>query len=134
MAKILLIDDDPAFRRTLIRIVERQGHQPLGAADGAEGLRLFRKERPDIVVTDIVMPDKEGIETILELRREAPDARIIAISGAAAGGGYLEFARTLGADEVLEKPFAASELTRLIKLLMIRGPSRPADEAGPHER
>jgi DNA-binding response OmpR family regulator len=121
MAKILIVDDDPAMRRTIMRMIESEGHEILNAQNGIEGMRAVLSERPDIVITDILMPDKEGIETILELRREAPNTRIIAISGAAGGNGapsYLKLAHELGADEVLAKPFVAADLLRLIHNLL----------------
>lgn len=120
MAKILIIDDDAAMLETLARMVEGEGHVTVLARNGAEGLRVYRETHPDLVITDIVMPEKEGIETILELRREEPTLSVIAISGALArkGVGYLTFAQRLGADEVLAKPFRAADLLRVIDKLL----------------
>jgi CheY-like chemotaxis protein len=134
VAKILIIDDDPRMRRTISRILARAGHEVSEAPDGLEGVELFRTNHPDIVVTDIVMPKKEGIETILDLRRENPVTLILAISGGATLRGgtapldYLDLAKGLGADAVLAKPFRAPDLLREIDNLLglgARGPGAP---------
>ena len=115
--KILVIDDDPIVRHTIQAILEEAGHSVTCAEDGRRGLAAFRRNRPDVVVTDIIMPEKEGIETILELRRIWPEGRIIAISG---GGrteqkdGFLRVAIGCGADAVLAKPFEPEELVALV--------------------
>jgi DNA-binding response OmpR family regulator len=125
VAKILIIDDDPRMRRTVSRILARAGHEVIEAPDGMEGMELFRRNHPDIVVTDIVMPKKEGIETILDLRREHPSALILAISGGAvmpsglhAPLDYLDLAKGLGADAVLAKPFRTADLLQEIDNLL----------------
>ena len=126
MAKILIIDDDVGMRRTASRILRRGGHKVVEAGDGVEGLCIFRTELPDIVVSDIVMPKKEGIETILELRRENPALLILAISGNLTGStNYLHFAEKLGANGTLAKPFRAADLLREINNLMRRPAPAP---------
>jgi DNA-binding response OmpR family regulator len=126
MAKILIIDDDVGMRRTASRILRRGGHKVVEAGDGVEGLCIFRTELPDIVVSDIVMPKKEGIETILELRRENPALLILAISGNLTGStNYLRFAEKLGANGTLAKPFRAADLLREINNLMRRPAPAP---------
>jgi CheY-like chemotaxis protein len=126
MAKILVIDDDGGMRRTASRMLRRGGHKVVEAEDGAEGLRVFRTERPDIVVSDIVMPKKEGIETIRELRREDPALLILAISGDLTGSAaYLHFAKMLGANGTLAKPFRAADLLREIDKLIQGSVSAP---------
>src|SRR5229473_3264231 len=107
MKKVLVIDDDALVRDTIVRILERKGHTVLVAADGVRGLRMFDREQPDLVITDIIMPEKEGLETIREIRSERPDARIIAISGGARIGNmdFLDVAGKLGASEIIPKPF-----------------------------
>lgn len=121
MAKILVIDDDSRMCRTVGRILRRDGHEVVEARDGAKGLRAFRTDRPDIVVTDIVMPEKEGIETIIELRRECPSVPIVAMSGDQTGWeAYLRYAQILGADGTLAKPFRAKDLLREIDRLLRR--------------
>lgn len=119
MATILVIDDDAGMRRTLIRMLSDE-HMMFEAKDGAEGLTRFAQHAPDLVITDIVMPIKEGIETIRELRRLAPQVRILAISG---GGeirkaDYLDMAGKLGANATLPKPVMAAELRAAVKQLL----------------
>jgi len=113
--KILIIDDDDQVRRTLSRILRLGGHETLTAEDGSRGMALFLSERPEIVITDIFMPEQEGIETIVKMRRN-PQIKIIAISGGGQINGVdvLNIARSLHADEVILKPFRAHELLRLI--------------------
>jgi CheY-like chemotaxis protein len=116
MGKILVIDDDSLVRDTIVRILERKDHQVVVASDGRRGLRMYRSERPDLVITDIIMPEVEGIETIREIRREAPHAKIIAISGGSRIGNmdFLDLAAKLGASEVLPKPFDPVDLVNLV--------------------
>lgn len=111
-AKVLVIDDDILVRRTISRILEHGGYQVALAENGAKGAAKFRSEHPDLVITDIIMPEQEGIETIIELRRENPDARIVAVSGGGRLGSmdFLTVARKLGASEILRKPFEPAEL------------------------
>jgi CheY-like chemotaxis protein len=117
--KILVIDDDHLVRYTLLKILQRNGHEVVTASDGKRAMTIFRSEHPDVVITDIVMPEQEGAETIIMIRHERPEVRIIAISGGARTRNvdYLEMARALGADDVLRKPFEAEELlSRLARL------------------
>jgi len=116
MQKILVIDDDSLVRDTLVRILERKGYQVLVASDGLRGLRMFRSEQPDLVITDIIMPEKEGLETIREIRCECPDAKIIAISGGARIGNmdFLDVAGKLGASEIIPKPFDPADLVTVV--------------------
>jgi DNA-binding response OmpR family regulator len=112
MYRILVIDDDEQIRALLSQMLERAGYQVVEAANGDEGLRLFRTQSADLVITDLIMPEKEGIETILELRREFPQVQVIAISG---GGkynprDYLPIARQLGACATISKPFSRQEI------------------------
>jgi DNA-binding NtrC family response regulator len=113
MAKILIIDDDALVCSTIVRILARSGHDLLTAINGRKGLELFERESPDLVITDIIMPDMEGIETIREMRKRAPEVRIIAISGGGRLGNidFLPMAVKLGAREIITKPFEPSELT-----------------------
>ena len=120
MARILVIDDEPQVRRLLQIMLARAGHDVVEAADGMEGLAAVRARRPDLVVTDILMPNKEGIETIRELRREAPELPILVISGDPGSALYLEIATMLGARAALNKPFRHADL-----LLAVEGLLRP---------
>jgi CheY-like chemotaxis protein len=116
MEKILVIDDDVLVRDTIVRILERRGYQVLVAGDGALGVRIFRSEQPDLVITDIIMPEKEGLETIREIRGQCPHAKIIAISGGARIGNmdFLDITGKLGASEIISKPFDPSDLIALV--------------------
>ena len=107
LSKVLVIDDDPVARMTLRAILEDEGYSVTCAEDGRRGLEAFRKLSPDLVVTDIIMPEKEGIETIRELQSIWPEGPIIAISGGGRTGNtdYLRLARGMGANAVLMKPF-----------------------------
>ena len=120
MASVLVIDDDPAMRSTLRRILERDGHEVREAEDGDRGIRTFRAQPTDIVITDVLMPGKEGIETIVELREEAPEVRILVISG---GGSMrveamLDDATAIGADASLAKPFTIDQLRNAVAALL----------------
>jgi DNA-binding response OmpR family regulator len=116
LAKILIIDDDAGMRRTIGRILRSAGHEVAEAQNGLEGIELFQANRPDIVVTDIFMPQKEGIETIRELRQEHLSTLILAISGGPTSppprppGPFLGMAQDFGADGTLAKPFRAEDL------------------------
>jgi CheY-like chemotaxis protein len=121
MARILIIDDDPAVRRTIVRMIECGGHDAFTASNGAEGFAAACTEQPDLVITDLMMPEQEGTETILQLREQTPGTPIIAISGAAASKGalgHLKFAEMLGADTVLEKPIDVDNLLRAVDNLV----------------
>ena len=110
--KILVIDDDHMVRYTLSKILRNSGYEVVTAADGERGMTAFHAEKPDVVITDLIMPEQEGIETILQIKRARPEVRIIAISGGGriANTDVLQAARGLGADEILAKPFEAEEL------------------------
>ncbi|MEQ8194099.1 MAG: response regulator [Rhodospirillales bacterium] len=117
MAHILIIDDEEIARYTLREILESENHRVTEAADGVEAGKIFRRESFDLVITDIIMPDKEGLETIREFKQFRPETPIIAISG---GGrfrtdAYLKFAEELGADHTLNKPFTDDDLLALVK-------------------
>ncbi|HEX5319481.1 MAG TPA: response regulator [Stellaceae bacterium] len=112
MPKVLVIDDDHLVRRTISRILQSGGYEVALAEDGAKGVAKFRAERPDLVITDIIMPEQEGIETIIQLLRDNPSARIIAVSGGGRLGSmdFLTVANRLGAAATLRKPFEPAEL------------------------
>jgi two-component system chemotaxis response regulator CheY len=112
MTKILVIDDDVIVRETIVQILEDGGYQVLSAEDGKRGMAAFRRERPDLVITDIIMPEQEGIQTITEIRGVKPDAKIIAISGGGRIGNtdFLKIARHLGAFDAIAKPFDPDDL------------------------
>ena len=120
MARILVIDDEPQVRRLIRQMLARAGHEVVEAADGAEGLASVRTARPDVIVTDILMPNKEGIETVRELNREAPGLPILVISGNPGSTLYMEMAKMLGAHAALAKPFRAAELLRAVDALLAK--------------
>jgi DNA-binding response OmpR family regulator len=123
VARILIIDDDDALRAAMSKILEREGHEVRAAADGDTGLSLHRSDPADLVVTDLIMPEKEGIETLQDLRAEFPDVPILAISGGGAVGpaGPLTDATLLGADAALAKPFAVDVFVEAVARLLGEG-------------
>ena len=116
MAVVLVIEDDDHLRCLLREVLERAGHTVEDAPNGAAGLRQFSSRPADVVVTDIIMPEKEGLETIIELKRDYPGVKIIAISGGGArlDAQYLPNAKALGADCTLEKPFEPREVIEAV--------------------
>ncbi len=117
MATILVVDDDEGFRSMLRRTLRRVGHDVIEAGEGRTALRTLSGATVDLVITDIIMPEMEGIETIRTLHRTYPDLKIIAMSG---GGrmkpdSYLEVAKAFGAFRVLTKPFDNEELFAAIE-------------------
>lgn len=116
MKKILVIEDNPIVRSTVGRILQAGGYEVISASDGLQGVAAFRKEQPDLVVTDIIMPEQEGIETIRQILSDRPNAKIIAISGGGRIGNtdFLQIARKVGASEVLPKPFDPDDLLQLV--------------------
>ena len=114
--KVLVIDDDRDVRETICNILQAGSYDVEQAKDGNQGLMAFEQGEFDLIITDILMPRKEGIETILEIRGGNPDIKIIAISGGDRTGNnaYLEMAKKLGADGTLKKPFVAKQLLSLI--------------------
>jgi len=119
-ARIEIIDDDPAVRESLTLVLEAGGHHVCAADAGDAGLVLARDFRPDIILTDIIMPGCEGIQTILMLKAEHPQIRIIAMSGGGRTGNrdYLELAQEMGADAALEKPFDEDALLEAIRAFL----------------
>ncbi len=115
--RILLIDDDDQFRLGLCRLLEVEGFEVVGARDGREGVRCYREAPADVVITDLLMPVQEGVETIQELKQEFPNVKIIAISGGGQGGklDFLHVAERLGAQRTLRKPFSRDDLVLVIQ-------------------
>jgi CheY-like chemotaxis protein len=116
VATILVIDDEEMVRATLRLALESVGHEVLEAGNGDDGLRLLDANDVDLTITDIIMPDKEGIETIIEIRRRQPEAKIIAISGGSRSQDidFLRIAERLGALHTLAKPFSPQMLLQLV--------------------
>jgi len=117
MASILLIDDDDQFRAMLTEILTDAGHQVQAVTDGSQATRVYVRHQTDLVITDLVMPNKDGVEVILELKRLNAAAKIIAMSGGGRHGSesYLKVAHALGAQRVLAKPFSREELLEAVR-------------------
>ncbi len=118
MKRILVIDDDAQFRPMLGQMLERAGYEVVEAGDGEEGIKLYREAPTDLIITDIIMPEKEGVETIIELKRDFPDVKIIAISGGSRGidaKSCLSYVKNLGVSHVFAKPFEREELLDAIR-------------------
>ena len=127
MALIMIVDDDAHIQLALRQIVESAGHRVIEASNGQDAIDLFEEFRPDLVITDVFMPHTDGIETIRVIRRMAPAAKIIAISGGCVGSGwnYLGSVVVLGANLALQKPFTCSQLLSAIDHLL--GGRTPVD-------
>ena len=120
MVRILVIDDDSELRTVLGVVLEGAGYEVVEAADGAEGLERYQASPTDLVLTDLIMPGQEGVETIIDLRREFPDVKIIAMSGGGRNDprNFLDYASKLGASETLEKPFSRDLLLETISKVL----------------
>ncbi len=120
MARVLLIDDDASVRRFVGAVLKRAGHDVTEAANGIKGLRALADVAVDLVITDLIMPEKEGLETIHELRQAGNRVRILAISGGFPGNplNILDMAKRFGADDALGKPFTPDELIAAVDRLL----------------
>lgn len=113
MAKILLVDDNAPLLGVMAILLQQEGHETTLAADGGQALKLVANHDFDLIITDLVMPEKEGIETILALRKDFPGIKLIAMSGGGTsldGRQMLNIAQKLGATQILEKPFTDEAL------------------------
>lgn len=119
-ATILVIDDDAAMRRYIKATLERAGHTVIEAQDGAEGLKIKRATPVNMIIVDIFMPEKDGLETIIELRAESPACPILAMSGGGSMGemSFLDYSRQFGAKELLRKPFRPDDLLAAVTRLL----------------
>jgi DNA-binding response OmpR family regulator len=125
MAHILIIEDDPAVRSLLAEMLTRRGHTVQQAENGQDGIHAFRTRPSELVITDLIMPQKEGLETIIDLRSEFPDLKIIAISGGSRGSrdNYLRTAALCGAARIFRKPFDNEELLAAVEELLTVDPA-----------
>jgi DNA-binding response OmpR family regulator len=130
MKRILVIDDDEGLRRMLQMSLEEAGYAVTGAEDGKLGMECLSRTPVDLVITDLVMPNKEGLETILEMRKAQPHLKIIAMSGGSRTSprDNLAMAKNFGAAFVFHKPFSLAEMTKAVADLV--GAATP----GPPER
>ena len=129
MARIMIIDDNVYILDMLKQTLEREGYEVVEASNGDEGIRLYRENPADLIITDILMPKKEGLETIIELKRDFPDVKIIAISG---GGRispkeYLSMAKKLGARYTFSKPVEREKLLAAVRELIKESRARKTD-------
>ncbi len=133
MAYILIIDDDPQVCSLLKQVFEEEGYTVQSALNGVEGINRYRDKPAELVILDILMPEKEGLETIVDLRREFPHVKIIAMSAGSerAKINLLDLARRLGAQHTITKPFDLLAITDLVaKLLKNGGKTIPDEEGG----
>jgi CheY-like chemotaxis protein len=130
MACILVIDDAAEMRTVVRRMLERAEHLVIEADDGNVGLAMFQEHRPALVITDLIMPNMEGIETIQRIRRSCQNTKIIAMSGIieARATMYLDAARKLGADAAIAKPFSRAALLEIVDRLL-NGSAEPKARA-----
>lgn len=126
MAQILIIDDDELLRGVLAQALELAGHKVVQAGNGQEGVDLFRAGQADLVITDLVMPVQEGVETIMQLRRYRRDVPIIAMSGGVPNSKvYLGIAGKIGAKRILAKPFTPTQLIEAVEEVLAELPEPP---------
>ena len=119
MPKILVIDDDRLTREAVSLILADEDYEVLCAFDGAEGEKALQANKVDVVITDIFMPNQDGLQTIINIRRNWPELKIIAMSGSADHHDYLRHAKLLGAHCVLTKPFYAAQLVEGLRACSI---------------
>lgn len=124
MASILLVEDDDNVRDIVAKALAGAGHDVEGASNGIVALAAYRRQARDVVITDLVMPEKDGLEMIMELRRLDPAVKIIAMSGGGRTLGpgqlYLESARSFGALQVLAKPFTSAAIVKAVSDVLLR--------------
>jgi len=122
MAQILIIDDDSDIRDFLEHTLNSAGHQTVTAAEGREGLNRFLRDPADLVITDLFMPELDGLELIAGLRTRFPELAIIAMSGRTPN--MLSVARNMGSNEILQKPFSSDELLAVVQKVLPKDGAR----------
>ncbi|MFC1834834.1 response regulator [Thermodesulfobacteriota bacterium] len=117
MERILIIDDEVHVRETLRRILEKAGYEVMEAPDGEVGIKLYKEQPADLIITDMIMPEKDGMDTIMELRKDYPQIKIIAVSGGGKIGpySYLMLAQRFGAEKILSKPVRRQKLLDTVR-------------------
>jgi len=120
MAVVMVIDDDAALRRLIVRALGNGGHEVIEAENGADALALLERHQPALIITDILMPKTEGIETINKVKDRFPGIKIIAMSGGGKSRNlmFLDIARAIGAEETLAKPFRPAKLVAAVERLL----------------
>ncbi len=117
MAKILVVDDEKSIRTLVSKIVSKDGHEVLEAENGVHACEYFQNENIDLIITDLVMPEQNGIEMILELKKTHPDVKVIAISGDSGFSGQIDLlsmAKLLGAKHIIKKPFTVDQIREAV--------------------
>lgn len=122
MKRIVIVEDDDDIRELFQKKLERAGYGVSIACNGVEASRLYKNESPDLVITDIIMPEKDGVEVIMELKKDLPEVKILAISGGGCKAGhavdFLNMAEGMGVDLVLAKPINPDKLLDEVKKLL----------------
>jgi len=118
--RVLVVDDSADIRGMLQAQLEMEGFEVATAPDGARALALLGRQRTDLIITDLFMPDKDGIETILGIREKYPAVQIVAMSGwdSRQGSDYLKVAREIGAVRTVKKPFELTDIVKIVRDLM----------------
>jgi CheY-like chemotaxis protein len=131
VARIIVVDDESDIRTLIAEILTEAGHIVFECAEGRSALRVLDEQSPDLVITDILMPGMEGLETIRTMRATHPHVRIVAMTGGGMlGFDYLKAARIFGADEILRKPFCTAELREVVSRVLKQGASSGGIAAG----
>lgn len=136
MNRILYVEDDAHLRHDVVAVLASAGFEAISASNGREALDLCLRSPPDLVITDLVMPEMDGIELIRTLRKTLPTLPVIAVSGGLSTGAnsarpFLNAAKALGAAAVLPKPFRAHELCRAIERVLARGDIATPNRSAP---
>ncbi len=120
MKSVLVVDDEPGMREMVKQLLLNEGYHVLEASNGKHAMEFLKNESPELVITDIIMEEMDGVEIIMEIRENYPDVKIIAMSGGSkiSSEDYLESASDLGADRIFNKPFSLSEMLIAIKELI----------------
>ena len=121
MLRVLVIDDEAMVRKIVRKMLERSGHTVVEAENGKLGIEQLKSATFDLVITDIIMPEMEGVETVIALKKDFPKVAIIAMSGGGRGANYdfLDAARKLGAAKALRKPFTRHELLEAVEECLV---------------
>jgi len=122
MAKVLVVDDEAPIRALVSKILIKDGHEVMEAENGQIASDLFGRSAVDLIITDLVMPEKNGIEMILELKKNNPGVNVIAISGGVGFSGYfdlLSVAQLLGAKHIIKKPFTVDDIRRAVNDMLV---------------
>ena len=134
MPKVFLVENDAELRTRLRDLLLKSGHEVMEFTNGKDVLEMYQRLRPDLVVTDLVMPEKEGLELLLELRRIVQNAKCIAMSETGPGGdAYLQVARKFGAKLTLSKPFTDAEFLSAVISTLESEPLVPGRHSGSRE-